>query len=262
MELDTLRVRPRGGRTPLPMPPEIPWPAFREWFAERWKVGQHVAIVGMTGSGKTTLARSILEIRDFVVVMGTKRRDSSLYKPLQARGFARLDTWDPWQWEDTAQRHVIFAPPLLISQDGERSVDSAQEEQARDFRIALLETFEAGAWCVYADEIAYLTDPLGRSGGGLGLTGEVNLLYLQGRSEGVTMVSSTQRPRSVPLNVFMQADWFFLWRISDREDRQRAAEFTGPLQPVVFEAIARLPRYEFVCVHAPEDEIVRSKVRL
>ena len=108
---------------------------------------------------------------------------------------------------------------------------------------------------MYFDEIRYLSDDLG-------LAREINLLYLQGRSNGITIVAATQRPRSVPLNVFAMATWFILWKISDRDDRRRAAEFAGELAPAAFEASSRMPRREFVVVNASDDLIVRSKVQL
>jgi hypothetical protein len=189
-------------------------------------------------------------------VCGTLPRDDALYRPLEDQGFVLVEKWDPWEWEETKQRKVIFAPPLNVSDRGERGeVDAAQAEQASAFRTALVQIYEAGGWCCYFDEIRYLTDDLS-------LAREINLLYLQGRSLGVTMVAATQRPRSVPLNVFAMATWFFLWKISDRDDRRRAAEFAGELAPSAFETSARIPKREFACVNAMDETIVRSKVQL
>jgi hypothetical protein len=234
----------------------MPWPAFRPWFLENWQVGDHVAAVAMTGAGKTTLLRQLIPYRDFVVVFGTKARDDSLYKPLEAEGFVTVTKWTPWDWEDNGQRKVIFAPLLRMSHDATpKEVDEAEAEQAEAFRIALVQIFMAGGWCCYFDEIRYLTEDLK-------LGNEINRLYLQGRSLDITMVAATQRPRSVPLNVFAMATWFILWKISDRDDRRRAAEFAGELAPVVFETSRMLPKREFVVVNANDDEIVRSKVQL
>jgi hypothetical protein len=256
VELDGRQVRPRGFEQALPVPPFMGWGRFRPWFDEHWNAGDHVALVGMTKSGKTTLARSIIKLRDFCVVLGTKSRDPSLYAPLEAEGFVRVEKWDPWQWRETKQRYVIFAPPLELSDEpSPREVGEAVERQAEAFRTALIQIFKAGGWCVFADEVKYITDDLG-------LAREVNLLYLQGRSLGVTLVAATQRPRAVPLNVFEMAEWFFLWRITDREDRRRASEMVGVLAPTVFETAARLPRNEFVCVNKADDLAVRSRVQL
>lgn len=211
----------------------------------------------MTGAGKTTLLRNLINTgRDFVVVFGTKARDDSLYKPLMSEGFKLVTKWTPWDWEDNKQRKVIFAPLLNMSHDATpKEVDEAEAAQAEAFRTALVQIFMAGGWCCYFDEIRYLSDDLG-------LAREINRLYLQGRSLGITMVAATQRPRSVPLNVFAMATWFFIWKISDRDDRRRAAEFAGELAPLAFETSARIPKREFVCVNAVDELIVRSKVQL
>lgn len=256
VQLDNQTVRPRGETYELPLPPFEGWPRFLPWFSELWQAGEHVALVGMTGSGKTTLARQLLPLRDYVVVFGTKSRDESLYEPLQREGFVTKTKWNPWEWEQTRERYVIFAPPLELSDDpSPKETTEAQAKQAEAFRAALVQIFKAGGWCCYFDEVRYLADDLG-------LARELNLLWLQGRSLGVTMVASTQRPRSVPLNTFEQAIWSFLFRVSDRDDRRRASEFTGLLAPVVFEAVGRLPRNEFVAVNSVDDLIVRSRVQL
>lgn len=240
----------------LPLPPYMGWGRFRPWLDQQWDSGEHMAIVGMTGSGKTVLATNIVTLRDFVVVLGTKSRDDSLYAPLEAQGFVRVESWDPWEWRETGQRRVIFAPPLeLADEPTPKEVDQALDDQAGAFRTALIQIFKAGGWCVYADEIAYLTNDLG-------LASVFNLLWLQGRSLGITIVAATQRPRSVPLNTFQMAEWFILYRVADREDRRRASELVGPLAPVVFETAGRLPRHEFVAVHKSDDQVIRSRVQL
>ena len=256
LQLDERRVRPRGESYLLPGPPFQPWGEFVRWFSELWEAGEHVALVGMTGSGKTVLARHLIELRDFVVVFGTKARDESLYDPLQRAGFVVKRKWTPWEWEQTRERFVIFAPELELSDDpGPRETLQAQAKQSEAFRAALVQIFKAGGWCCYFDEVRYLADDLN-------LSRELNLLWLQGRSLGVTMVAATQRPRAVPLNTFEQAVWTFLFRVSDRDDRRRASEYMGGLAPIIFDTAGALPRHEFVCVNGVDDLAVRSKVRL
>lgn len=256
MALDGRQVKARGIDEPLELPGFMPWPAFYAWFAQRWQVGEHLAVVGETGSGKTTLVRSILQLRSFVVVLGTKSRDKDLYGPLESIGFERRNEWSPYDYEDTGERYVIFAPPLDIPDRAtERELAQAEDAQAAEFRVVLVQINKSGGWCVDADEIATITNDMG-------LKRTVNLLYREGRSKNVSIVAGTQRPREVPLNVFQQAQWFFLWRISDKQDRDRAAEYTGALAPVVSATAAILPRHEFVCIHRPTGAIVRSKVSI
>lgn len=59
----------------LPETPFLPW---YEDFRNTWQQGEHVALVGKTGVGKTSLARDILSARDYVMVLALKRKDDTL----------------------------------------------------------------------------------------------------------------------------------------------------------------------------------------
>lgn len=205
----------------------------------------------MNGSGKTVFARQIIGLRDFVIVFATKAVDDSLYTPLERQGFVIRESWDPWEWEQTGERKVILRPLA----PGQRPTKDVLVNQADVFRNALLDIFVAGGWCCYFDEVRYLSD-------NLNLRAELDLLWLQGRSNHISMVASTQRPVSVPINMFEQATWIFTWRVSDRDDRSRTAEYTGDLAPVVRATAGRLPRHEFLSIEKYADRALRSKVDL
>jgi hypothetical protein len=74
------------------------------------------------------------------------------------------------------------------------------------------------------------------------------------------MVAGTQRPRGAPLNMFEQSEWFLLWRIADMEDRARASEYLGTNRWMAYEAMAMLPRYEFLVDNTATDYATRTKV--
>ena len=170
--LDGVTVKERNNPELVQLPDNwMPWHQFKPWFAKEWQPGDHVAIVGMTGSGKTTFARQILKLRGYTVVFATKAKDDSLYKPLERMGFVIRDEWDPGAWEETGERYVIFRP----MRPGERPTRDVLERQAESFREALLDVFVVGGWCCYFDEVRYLADDLG-------LARELNVLWLQGRS--------------------------------------------------------------------------------
>ena len=222
-------------------------PVYRDWrstmsyLRSHWRPGQHMALVARTRSGKTTAARRMLALRDWVVVFGTKPRDPDLYDALERQGYVVKEHWSP---DDTEHNRVILKPPF----DPEDI-----NKQRAVFRRALLDVFRTGGWCLYFDEVLYLSRELK-------LADTLNLLWLQGGAMGITLVAGTQRPRSVPLNMFEQSSYVCAWRISDREDRYRAAEYTGPLQAQTFEVLSRLPRFEFLLVDLLEDESFRTKV--
>lgn len=235
----------RGGGEVL-VPPARPWSDVYSYLDRNWRVGEHMTLVGMTGSGKTTFAREALMIRDWVVVLGTKIRDPDLYNAFRRQGYVVKHSWSPF---DTDDPRVIFAPPLPSP------TKEGRQAQANAFRKVLVQLFqlERGNWTVYADEIRYLTHDLG-------LATEIDTLYLQGRALGVTIVAATQRPRAVPRNVFAMATWLGLWRIPNAEDRISASELAGGASAMAREATAMLPQHEMLLINTVTDSAMRTKV--
>lgn len=236
--------RPGGREGELQPVPFVDWDAFLANL--EFNQGEDCTLVGAKGSGKTTLALKLLAYREFVLVLATKKADTSLYGPLQRKGFVITDDRE-LDWKRTPK--VIFRPPL---KDPSKE---AIEEQAEAFRHVLVQVFEEGGWCVYGDEIRYLSD-------NLGLRVPIETLYLQGRSLGVSMVVSTQRPVSIPVIAFESATHLFLFRTTDRANIQRAAEFGGADVDVIRYTLPRLPRYEVLYVDTRTGEMLRTKVKL
>ena len=202
-----------------------------------------MALIASTRSGKTTFAKHVLEIRDWVVVFGTKPRDPELYDGFVDRGYVIQDRWDP---TDLSNNRVIFRPPGSLTNTG---------PQREAFTQALEALYEAGGWTLYLDEILVLSRDLG-------MERILNRMYTQAASNNVTIVASTQRPRTAPQNMFQQSEWFGLWRIPDREDRDRAAEMLGTNRGMAMEAMAVLPRYELLVCNRITDQAFRTKVNV
>jgi hypothetical protein len=229
-----------SGREAVPF---TPWPRFLESFD--WRQGEHITLVGSWGSGKTTLARQLLPRRDYVVVLATKKTDPSLYEPLLNAGYVLRDTFDP---DPGAEPRVIFRPKLSSP------TAEGREEQREAFREALVSIFDTGGWCVYADEIRYLSDYLR-------LGTELETLWLQGRSLGISMVAGTQRPVSIPVLAF-DANHLFFWRATDKRDIVTMSEFAGVNMTVAREVIPRLPKHEALYIGTRTDDMTRTKVTL
>lgn len=202
--------------------------------------------MGSTGSGKTTLLLRLIEYRTYRCVLATKNKDDSLYPRLQAAGFKI--TSDP-KLDPDREPQVIFRPKL------EAPTKEAKEAQAEAFEKLLVGVFEEGGWCLYGDEIRYITKDLG-------LAVPMETLWLQGRSLGISIVVATQRPVSIPVLAFESATHLFLFRTTDRANIQRASEFGGADGDVIRYVLPRLPRYEVLYVDTRTGEMLRTKVRL
>jgi hypothetical protein len=245
LQLDRTPPRDRYGRTGgLDGQEYVDWDTFLQGF--QFIQGEHITCVGATGSGKTTLALKLIGYRQYVAVLATKNRDESLYPKLQAKGYKL--TGDPdLDYQKTPR--VIFRPKL------EAPTGEAQEEQREAFRRLLVNVFNEGGWCLYGDEIRYLSQ-------NLGLSTELETLWLQGRSMGVSMVVATQRPVSIPVLAFESATHLFLFRATDRTNIQRMSEFGGADVDLIRYTVPRLPRYEVLYVDTRTGQMLRTKVRL
>lgn len=172
--------------------------------------------------------------------------DEPLYGPLLKRGWVMRETWTP---ENTEEPRVIFRPPLA------EPTPEAIAKQREAFRVALIRLWQLGGWTVWFDEIRYLSEQLN-------LKSELNLLWLQGGSGGTVILALTQRPVSVPLNMFEQSRFLVTFRITGREDRRTMSDYAGNLAPVVFEVAAELEPRELLFCDTELDIICRTRVEL
>lgn len=190
----------------------VPWDEFLSTWV--WSQGQHVTLVGPTDRGKTNLLTHVLPRREYTIFLGTKKRDSTQTRLVRRDGFKLTDTAE--EIHADIKRRWLLRPPFP------RGATPAQLQagHARIFRQALMMAFRQGSWTIAADEIRYLTDFLG-------LTPEMTLLYLQGRSLKISVIGGTQRPRGVPLEAYSMASHLFFWQTPDLQDVERVAELAS-----------------------------------
>lgn len=214
---------------------ELDWETFLTRFD--WRQGEHVSLIGPTGTGKTTLAVQLLPRRRFVAAIGTKPSDPTL-QTLRSDGY-RLVTELPSQGK----------PPRVIVWPRNRTINrDAKRAQADAIRDTLDAAYSAGGWCVFVDELAYVA----RS---LNLAPELTDLWQQGRAVGVSLIGCTQRPRWVPLDAYSGASHLFLWRTNDADDIRRLAGLNGADTAAVRAIVPKLARYEVLYVNTRDDQM-------
>jgi len=149
--------------------------------------GEHVSIIGMTGSGKTFLAQQLLWMQDGgILVLDTKStlswpgynvvRGNSLQAISRAKGGQRIIFRPPWEW-GKAQYDMFFS--ILM----------------RNKKPMIL----------YVDEI------LGVANQHTAPNSPLGAIRTRGREFGITMWASTQFPRRVPLFLLSEATHFFVF---------------------------------------------------
>jgi hypothetical protein len=220
--------------------PRVPWQSFMaDHF--HWRHGDHVAMVGPTGQGKTTVLYNILPLHPYTVIFATKPKDRSLV-PFIERGYVKLDRWrsvDPRQM-----------PRRILWPDASR-LDSEKTQRAV-FHDAMARIYREGAWTVAVDELWFLVNKLG-------LGGEVKTYLLQARSLDITFVAATQRPYWVPTEVYDQSTHLFFWRDNDARNQRRLGEINNADAELIRFAVSRLEFHQFLYVNTRSGEMLRSR---
>ncbi|GIH29359.1 hypothetical protein Aph01nite_76690 [Acrocarpospora phusangensis] len=184
-----------------------------------WRQGMHVLITGGTGSGKTLLARHVVEqriIRDgFVVVFCCKLKPDDTLRE-HYKGFVRWKTWKRRPRID--ENRVLFWPDV----EG-KSVTEATPILKREFAHALDEISRVGYWTVQIDEGLFVSSP-----DYLGLSAQLGMMYALMRTSRATMITLAQRPAHLPLAIYANLDHAFVGRASELPDLKRLADLDGP----------------------------------
>lgn len=224
------------------------------WNQFNWKQDQHITIIGTTGCGKTTLELDLVQERDYVIFLGTKEEDET-QEELAPLGFRVAH--NPKEISlDISHKWVLHPgkPPKN---------ETAQELKIRlrtYYQEALNYAFRQTGWAVIIDEGRFICQFLG-------LKDEVQLLYLQGRSQHNSVVMGTQRPSWVPLEAFDAATHLFFFKDSDLRNIQRISELAGLDRMAVQRAVPQLESTEeeggqFLYYNTRTDQKMISKVEL
>lgn len=230
-----------------PLPPRVPWSELGPDFYEAWGyphgrwMPEHLAIYGPTGSGKSffeaTILRERAKIRGaHVVVIATKPAD----KTVAALGWPVVTHWPPSKgWNDRRKtEQVIFWAKA-----------TGLTKQARDRQAIMVEDLLSQLWVadsniiVAFDEVSYIENQLG-------LKTHVETYFREGRTMGITVVASTQRPANVSRYMHSEATWSVYFAPKDEDDAERMAQVAGDKNYYlrVFKDLDRA-NHEFLLVH-------------
>lgn len=220
--------------------PRIPWDKFtRDVF--RWNPGEHVALIGPTGLGKTTMLNAILPLHKYVVVFATKPRDKSMDDLIRS-GYVKLERWRSLD-ADQYPRRVLWPDAS--------SIDS-HESQREVFHDAFMRIYREGNWTVALDETWYVDNILK-------LGGDIKTYLLQARSLGISLVTATQRPAWVPVEIYSSCTHLMFWRNNDETDLRRISGIGWKSADVIRDLVANLDLYQALYINTRTGQMVRTR---
>jgi energy-coupling factor transporter ATP-binding protein EcfA2 len=190
-------------------------------FGRVWNQGEHVLINGPTGSGKTALARHVIQKRidrgGHVIVFVSKPREDKTI----SEDYSEKDGWVRWKrWKKTpgSWENKVLLWPDVSKLSGKPMIAYQQSI----FQEALDALGKEGKWCVLIDDALYFCNPRQ-----LNFGNDVAIAHAMGRSSNLSIVTNIQRPAHVPLIIYSSAAHAFVGRMRELADYKRLAELGG-----------------------------------
>jgi len=218
-------------------------------------MGQHATLVGPAGAGKSHLAVTLGELTPHIMVLATKRRDP-LISDLTSKGYKLVDRMEDIPMAVRSEKRDVPVHRRILYWPRPTGSSELQRRRVQSIKIAQALSYAErnGDWAILIDEGLWLAK-------NLQLGAEMESLWFQGRSNGVSVITCAQRPSHLPLLAFSQATYLFLWKVNDRRDIERLREISGNVDLATIEAIVNSldwDAHEFLMVDTRRGVLARS----
>jgi len=160
------------------------------------RIDEHVAILGCTGSGKTTLAAWVLSEAPF---------DRMPFVCIDYKGDDLLGSIP--RLKEIGLNELPAAPGLYVVRPLPTEVDEMEHWLSRVWR--------RGATGLYIDEAYLVPDKRW-----------VKNILAQGRSLRIPVIAASQRPVDVPRSIFSESSHIAVFRLNDKRDQDTVRAFT------------------------------------
>jgi hypothetical protein len=245
----------------------LPFDRFLAYMSDVWEPGQHIAMIGPTGEGKSTFAVGLLSLRHWVMALDPKGEDETL----SASGYERVDSlpsgqirlW--WhvskagrQWNRLEQQ-IAEGHPARIIVGGPARTDEQDARNQALMRKSFAYAREAGGWTVYVDEFELVS-----SQRMFKLGPNVERMLISARRDGTSVITSFQAAAWVSKHATRQARFAVIWPTGDRQMIENVAKSMGRDWRELAAAVDELPPFHvlvvprgknggpFICTSAPK----------
>lgn len=244
--------------------PFTPWAQF--FPAWEWQQGEHITVIGPTGMGKTTVLRALMPKRydagGAVAILATKSRDKNLDSWARRDMLTIIRSWPAhvpfWR---RRPRDVInpngtitrWDHRLMVWPDDRRvALGQIDDHMADVHRRALEDMYRQGDWCIVAEELYELH--------AIGLRKELERIWGQGRSAGITLIGATQRPVGISLHAYSAPTHLFLFGDNDERNLERLQGIGGMSGNMIKAAVAALRGHDVLYINTRTRTLARTRV--
>lgn len=227
--------------------------------ASRFRQGDHVAILGPTGAGKTHIALDLADLRDYSIAVACKASDPLIEDTLR-RGYWLMPGRSfevPYVDGRPMHRRIVFWPRL------------GDKEAAKLPPAELLRTEKAiqkpavasalgyvrlhGKWCLILDEGTWICRDLN-------LQRDVDAALMHFRTLDASLIILGQRPSWMGQYVLSQPTHLFLFQTAHTEDLKSLGDIAGVDTKLVQHLVRNLDadRHEALYVNTRERTLYRT----
>ena len=227
---------------------------FKEWaeaftyLKANFEQGDHVAILGPTGTGKTHIALEIAELRTYVMVIACKPKDPLIDDAI-GRGYHLVPSNKlevPYVDGRPHWRRVVYWPRMPANPKhpvpDEVLLETERHMQKPLIAGALGYIRKNGHWCVVLDEGTWICRDLG-------LQRQIDSALTQFRTLKASVVILGQRPAWMGRYVLSMPSHLFLFQTSNTDDLKALGDISGTDTKLVQHLVRNLEGHQCLYVN-------------
>jgi hypothetical protein len=214
-----------------------------------WAPGEHMALIGTTGDGKTTHAVGVLDLRKYVLALDPKGEDETLgqsgytrVRDLPRDGLSQWRGKDQREWREIHKGIDDGRGARVIVGGGART-DAEDERLRKLMRDAITYCRHAGGWTLYVDEFELLSSQRMYHLGPL-----IERMLITARRDKTSVLTSFQAPAWVSKHATRQAKRAVVWPIGDPDMIKTIASGMGRNWKEVGQAVDELPPFHTLTI--------------